>query len=268
VLDTNGSFPFDLWSESRFCQIDTFCFSIDGHIDSIHDKIRGKGSFANLLKQIQYAKDRKHKVKFTHTITNENIEYIIDMIRFANDLGVDEFNVHVATFNGRAKYIDDPNIISPNTWYRTYEYVRDYVQKATLNDNFSLRIPPRYCTYDELAYKYCDHLCISHIKDRVLILPEDKAKGDKGGPLYLCGLLIGERKKLGSNIQGNFVFNINDDAEAKYYNDIPYTNGTQLCPIVFHDDENLNYLKDNNLFPLCISYKPNLRIVAQNERSR
>jgi len=259
VLDTNGSFSFDFFKNKNFLKLDRICFSIDGYNEEIHDKIREKGSFQKILKHIKLAKKNNIEIKFTHTITKDNFLSILKLINLALKLEIDELNIHVASYNGRAKTVKDPKIITPKEWYNTYSKIKQFIKGKNIKKT-KLRIPPRYCTKEELNTLYADHKCVACEGDRMLILPKDKNKGDLGGPLYACGLLIGELSTLGWNDNNEFIFNKRDDSEYnKYYSkNNNYLNGISICPIMSQDTQNNNYLKDDELIPLCISYKPQL----------
>ncbi len=188
-----------------------------------------------------------------------NIDFVLDIITLAIKLKIEELNFHVATYNGRAKFVEEAGIVSPTEWYSTYQSIRNYVKNTDIK-NLKLRIPPRYCKKNELKKLFSNHKCTAFSGDRMLIVPQDKTKGDLGGPLYACGLLIGEQATLGWNKKGSFVFNKSNAGEfANYYaEDIPLVNMIPVCPIVSNDSYNLNYLDNGNLVPLCISYKPPL----------
>lgn len=257
VLDTCGSFPRSFFDDPRFRLIDMICFSVDGYNAAIHDAIRKQGSFAQIMDHMEIAEKYGTKIKFTHTINQKNIDFVLEMISLALTLEIDELNFHIATYNGRAKYVKNPGIVSPEEWFVAYRKIKQYIESQPTTKTL-LRIPPRYCTQDELTQLYSDHKCIGCVRDRMLILPQDEAKGDIGGPLYVCGLLIGEKATIGWNIGTEFIFNHDGSGEyAKYYaKDLPYLHGIPICPIIARDNNNMNHLEDDELIPLCISYKP------------
>jgi len=258
VLDTNGSFSFNFFKNKDFLKVDMICFSVDGYKETIHDKIRQKGSFQKIIKHIKLAKENNIQIKFTHTVTKDNFKNILNLIDLALDLEIDELNIHVASYNGRAKIVKDPKIITPREWYDTYLNIKSFIKQKDIRKT-KLRIPPRYCTQKELLTIYSNHKCVAYEGDRMLILPKDKSKGDVGGPLYACGLLIGEPSTLGWNNKNTFLFNKEENSEFnKYYNkNNNYLNNIPICPIMSQDIQNKNYLEDDELIPLCVSYKPN-----------
>ena len=259
VLDTNGSFPFDFFQNENFLKIDMICFSVDGYNEHIHDEIRKKGSFKKIIEHIKLAKKNNIEIKFTHTITKANFLSVLKLIDLALKLEIDELNIHVASYNGRAKIVKDPKIITPREWYNTYSNIKQFIKERNIK-KIKLRIPPRYCTKAELNNFYADHKCVACEGDRMLIVPKDESKGDLGGPLYACGLLMGESSTLGWNDKDKFIFNEKKDSEYnKYYSkNNNYLNAIPICPIISQDTQNDNYLEDDELVPLCISYKPKL----------
>lgn len=263
VLDTNGSFPIKMFDDDRFRKIDTLCFSVDGAVAEVHDAVRGSGSFEGILERIDVAQTLGMGVKFTHTVTGANLGSVLEMLKLAERRQINELNFHIATMNGRAKLISDPNIVTPRAWRSSYEMIRAYVASSTSLSGMNLRIPPRYCTREELLTLFSDHECIGVLADRMLILPCDHNKKEQGGPLYVCGLLIGEEACIGWNAGDGFIFNDSPTGEyAKYYSEnLPSIDKIPVCPIAFGDQANLNYLADETLLPLCISYKPSLSLV-------
>jgi len=258
VLDTNGSFSVALFGNTAFASMDAISFSFDGHCAEVHDAIRGGGSFDQSLSCLRLAKERSLVVKVTHTVSRRNIAHLTDMYEFSVAAAVDELNIHVATYNGRARTTHHPDIITPGAWYAAYHSLREYVARRDVRPPL-LRIPPRYCMPAELEADYRDHMCVAYAADRMLILPMEKTKGDLGGPLYACGLMVGEPTTLGWNVAGRFQFNANGGEYPKHYaNELPRVRGRVVCPVMYRDRENLNYTRRNQLVPLCISYKPPL----------
>jgi len=260
VLDTNGFFPMHFFEDESFRKIDMICFSVDGHNASIHDSVRRKGSFNRIMSYVQLAKRNNISVKFTHTVNKTNLRFVLDMISCAIGLEIDELNFHIATYNGRAKYVTDAKVVPPKDWYLAYQSIKDFVKDNGIGKT-RLRIPPRYCSPVELSQYYSNHKCFGYLGDRMLILPKNEEKGDRGGPLYACGLLIGEKSTIGWNIDGHFTFNGRAEGEfSRYYsNGLPLVTDIPICPIMSKDTLNPNFLKDRALLPLCISYKPPLQ---------
>ncbi|MGZ5442321.1 MAG: radical SAM protein [Thermoanaerobaculia bacterium] len=260
VLDTNGSFRMSLFRNRDFTKVDTLSFSVDGHSAAVHDRIRGLGSFDKAAMRIRAAQENDIKVKITHTVCRRNIDWLIEMFDFAAALDIGELNFHLATFNGRARGPKSQDIVTPREWYVAYRRLHAHVALRGLG-NLILRVPPRYCTVAELERDYSDHECVAHSADRLLILPMDGSTTDVGGPLYACGLLVGERATLGWNIAGDFQFSREGGEYDRYHAaEIPRVGETArpVCPIMYNDTENANYLEEDRYVPLCISYKPPL----------
>jgi hypothetical protein len=258
VLDTNGSFPPELFGDGAFTSLDAISFSIDGHCAQVHDAIRGGGSFKQAIWRLTRANQKRLPIKVTHTASRRNIGHLNDMYEFAVAAGVNELNIHVATFNGRARITHHPDILTPDEWYSAYQAFRDYVAGREPRP-IVLRVPPRYCTPAELERVYRDHMCVAAAGDRMLILPLDAARGDLGGPLYACGLMVGERSTLGWNVDGRFQFNGDGGEYPRYYSQqLPNVQGIVVCPVMYRDGGNLNHVVGDRLVPLCISYKPPL----------
>lgn len=259
VLDTNGTFAYNLHDKPEFNSLDMICFSVDGYTADIHDSFRRAGSFRQIMKHIRILKAHKSKIKITHTINADNLFDSHSIIDFALDLDIDELNFHIGTYNGRGKNDNRFKVVPHQAWYKAYHEIKQKYH-GYANRKTKLRIPPRYCTRDELVTNHRNHNCAGKLCDRLLILPKDEISKECGGPLYGCGLLIGESQTMGWNIDGKFHYNDSVNGEyGKYYkNDLPSVDGIPICPIISLDRTNPNHIKSKSIVPLCISYKPAL----------
>lgn len=63
--------------------IDNLQFSFDSTNEKVHNKIRGVNCYKKVIESIKLAKKIKQKVTLLHTVTNENIEEIPELISFS-----------------------------------------------------------------------------------------------------------------------------------------------------------------------------------------
>lgn len=86
---TNLSFSKDiiqsLIEETRGVEIST---SVDGHIDELHDSVRGRGSFSLLKENLTALKNSDIKISAICVITKKNIAYVEDIARFCLEQGI------------------------------------------------------------------------------------------------------------------------------------------------------------------------------------
>jgi len=83
-INTNGTFFPDKFQEIK--NADSLTFSIDGP-ESVHDSIRGKGSFKEVVKAINIAKKEKFNFSLMTTLTKNNIRtinFVLDLAKKFN----------------------------------------------------------------------------------------------------------------------------------------------------------------------------------------
>ena len=78
------------------------CFSVDGSKAQIHDNIRGKGVFLNLLKSIELAKLNKISISAISSISQDNYDDTLSIIDFCSIIGMHYINIHYVTDRGFA----------------------------------------------------------------------------------------------------------------------------------------------------------------------
>lgn len=129
-------------------------FSIEGPTQEINDKIRGKNVFNIITKNIKdtISLKKKHsldscKISINTVVSKCNYEYIIDMIDFCIDLGVDELNLLQLIPDGNAK--DKNLLLSDNDELELVEKIAikysSVKNKLIINPKFTRPIVEDYC---------------------------------------------------------------------------------------------------------------------------
>ena len=77
--------------------------SLDGHSEEIHDKIRGKGAYNKVIKNIKLLVEHGAKVSLAYTINSYNYPYLKEAIELAHSLGVKGILFSFTDGIGRAK---------------------------------------------------------------------------------------------------------------------------------------------------------------------
>ena len=127
--------PFDLMSNLHVC------FSIDGSNEKIHDSIRGKGTFKNLIQSITLCKEMSVSMSGISSISTDNYNDILKIVKECESHQMKYLNIHYVTNRGFA--ISEKVVSIPN-WTNLYSQLIDSAndfkiairfEKTFINDN-------------------------------------------------------------------------------------------------------------------------------------
>ena len=85
-VTTNGML-YPKYAEQLAGKVDALLFSIDSTDRHEHDRIRATKSFHLVLEALAVARKLRQTLYISHVVTNESIDHVEEMIRFANDQG-------------------------------------------------------------------------------------------------------------------------------------------------------------------------------------
>ncbi len=145
-INTNGMFFNDknIKLLDKF-NVNLFTISLDSSNMEIHDKIRGvKGAFNNTVNGIKTAVEHGYKVFVKATISNENVDYILDLMKFVDSLGVYGFSFGRAIPVGRGKNLDYVNI----------DFIKKYFNMGRLTSEYSLTSNIQFLIDDPLRFMF------------------------------------------------------------------------------------------------------------------
>lgn len=91
------------------------CFSIDGSNDEVHNSIRGKGTFQNLIEGIRIAKKYKISVSAITSISMDNYFDALPIIEFCFNNAMKYLNIHYVTDRG---FAEKNKVVSVNDWLK------------------------------------------------------------------------------------------------------------------------------------------------------
>jgi len=154
-------------------------FSVDGATAKTHNQIRGENTFEKTVPCIQKTVAAGYSVRIITTISKTNIHEAAEMLKLADDLGVEMLNFHLFSEEGRG--IANPTwSLAPEEWIDFYNYLE------TIKSQYrtSIWYPPSYSTKDHLN-RYIDegyHGCVGCSLDRLSIFPDGRA--------YVCSVLF------------------------------------------------------------------------------
>ncbi|MDE5676249.1 radical SAM protein [Phocaeicola sp.] len=126
----------------------TLSISLDGHSEKLHDDLRGKGVYQQVIKSIKRLINHKARISLSYTINAHNYLYMKEFVNFADSMGVRSVAFGFIENNGRAK--QNANLIlslSQRQLAKSYfEQIKDkyngkvnlnLIEVASLNNNFS-----------------------------------------------------------------------------------------------------------------------------------
>jgi radical SAM protein with 4Fe4S-binding SPASM domain len=104
IISTNGT----LLTKEKIkilskLKINSIQISLDSANKSIHDKIRGKGTFTKTVMAIKRLIDSKINVAVVTTLMSHNVDTISETVDFVYRLGIKKFSTRRLVISGRAK---------------------------------------------------------------------------------------------------------------------------------------------------------------------
>ena len=132
--------------------------SLDGPIEEVHDRVRGKGTFSKVLKTIKELQNNCIEVSFMFTLMQQNKEYAIQVIDFAEQCHVNAVTVERVTPCGHSSLKD---ILSKEEIKSIYEGIT--LRANEVNSKLNIRrlrplwINTKYldCTNNEKIGGFC-----------------------------------------------------------------------------------------------------------------
>lgn len=99
--------------------------SLDGPTEEIHDSVRGKGAFSKALNSIKKLQENNIEVSFMFTLMQQNKDYALKIIDFAEECNVNAVTVERVTPCGHSNLDDIP----------TKEEIKDIYEGITIRAN-------------------------------------------------------------------------------------------------------------------------------------
>lgn len=247
-LVTNGLLVDECLADPAFEQLDEISFSIDGDVPAIHDALRGTGTFARSVRNLQLAKQLGFTVHITTCVHRGNVGVGADgrllverAIRWAETLRVDLINFHPLfkmeiprdTWSGETD-------ISPQQWRDLYRALRSQIDRGEFR--IPVRLPQRFVSSEEFErdpqfYGYCP----VKMRERIEVHPN--------GQIHICALHNGTPIHIAR-------FRRSDDSVWLTWNAL----NNEIACYRFESDVHhpcaVIQRSIDGLVPLCISFKP------------
>lgn len=230
-LVTNGMYETGLLDSDGYRDLDVVCFSLDGHTSAINDYQRVGTDHRQVVRNIEEALRHGFDVRISHTVTSHNLDYVPDMIEFANNLGVTQINLNIAfSIVSAAK---DPSLsVDPHRWCDVYQTVVETAHSYELE----IKVPIGYATREELAFhRGKGHECLAKDGTRLYVQPNLDT--------YTCPLLLGRSAWKSFYLDDENVLSSHPDFRSIAGID-------QYCRFL--------PFMGSPYFPLCIFYKDRL----------
>lgn len=200
-------FHFDVQRFSRSWL--TICGSLDGATASVHDKIRGVGSFDQTLSNLAHLVTLGYDLEITHTVTARTISDIWEMIALCREIGITKLNLHKISKHGNATANEDL-LVQPEDWVALRRELHSKTSSSPRagRHTLQLRIPVLFASPDEYrdmlaADKYWpmangSYYC-SGEGHRMVLYPDRR--------IYMSSEFFGTESFVGSIEGEKFMFN-------------------------------------------------------------
>ena len=248
-MDTNGIYDDDMLAIDGMKKLDEVSFSLDGHTSEINNWVRGEGAYDKCVKNIKRALELGYKVDITACVhkklaekDEKGIYQIVNMIKWAESIGVEEINFHVLFKHGfpMDTWTED-TAITPNEWLEIKDVLYELVYGENSNLKIHVRIPEHFVTKEEFEdkpkfYGYCP----VKLGERILVHPD--------GQLRICSGLISSKYCIAKYLDDKRIIweegQTNEICDHNCNGDTPCTN----------QSKSMNC--GEGLVPLCFSFKP------------
>ncbi|MDD7474390.1 MAG: radical SAM protein [Pseudomonadota bacterium] len=117
--------------------------SIDSHDEKKHDLARKNGNWKNVLKFVKLAKALGFTVSATCTITSETNSQILEILRFLENIGIEECNLHAISLEGNA--INRKELLNS---YSDWNNMREKILSINNFKDLNIRFPILYAPKD------------------------------------------------------------------------------------------------------------------------
>lgn len=122
-----------------------FTISLDSYVPKIHDQLRGvDGCFNKTVEGIKRAVKEGYKIFVKATVSNDNVDRILDLMKFVDSLGVYGFSFGRTIPVGRGKELD----------YASASFLRKYYKMGRETSEYSLSSNMEFLIDDPLRFKF------------------------------------------------------------------------------------------------------------------
>jgi sulfatase maturation enzyme AslB (radical SAM superfamily) len=130
------------------------CVSLDGVDQSTNDRIRGKGTFDTVIKNLRLLRSHTDNIEITHTLSKLNVSAFEQFVALLRDIGIRRLNLHRMNARGNALLISE-EVLSPTEWRVFISSLENMRGKyaGTINVRYELGFVTEF-EYEELKLKH------------------------------------------------------------------------------------------------------------------
>ena len=194
VLTSNGLIPPRTWGELDGDRIDSLSFSLDGGSQSVHERMRGKNTFAPLVASMKHAVAKGLQTRAIYTVTTENIGDVNTALDLADEVGLGMMSFHYFTPTGLGKR--NPELqVAEDRWMEFCGELRDEAGRRRTR----IFYPPAFVRASEVheltAHGYRG--CTARNLERLAIFPDRR--------VYICSAFFDTDLHYGTFENGRIV---------------------------------------------------------------
>lgn len=226
------------------------CVSLDGVDQFTNDRIRGKGTFDTVIKNLRLLRSHTDNIEITHTLSRLNVSTFDQFVSLLRDIDIRRLNLHRMNARGNALLISE-EVLSPTEWRAFVSELENMRGRnaGTVNVRYELGFVTE-SEYEELKQNdgYRVHGMKSfYVKDnrgRIVLYPDRR--------VYISSEAFGTEAFIGF-LETDNSFRFNESA----MNEIALAQqGLEIGPIVNP------LLKGDDNFPktLSVSFRKNISI--------
>ena len=251
TISSNGDFDDTVFDHIPPQQLASFNFSLESAHPEVHRSIRiNPRNFDQVTGHIRRAAELGYQVRVMCTVSQQNRERALDLIRYVADLGAHTLSFHNLGRTGNAARFLTP--LSPAEWMTFCAELEAYPPEPRL----AVYYPPTFVPMSEQP-KWADRGypgCPARSLDRPHVYPD--------GTVYACPLLMDGQRHYATFAGGKLRLNTDPGNELNaYFATDPICTGCPAtgtcgggCPaysaMPAYDDD--PYSCDRKITPLCI----------------
>ncbi|WP_125152667.1 radical SAM/SPASM domain-containing protein [Clostridium rectalis] len=216
IINTNATLiDNDIAKKLSNYKFDRICVSLDGSNKQTHEKIRGKNTFEKTINGIKNLQQYKLPVSTLFTLNKNNVDNLIECIKFNEQLGITYMKVMVVCPTGRAS--DGDILVTKEQWYPVFLQLSKMMFNKEIKLHFKI-VPPNESEVFWLYYfplEYYNRLDLLPVWGQNNII-NNSSKRDiscqsginacsiiQNGDVYGCDLMIGIDEFKAGNIKEN-----------------------------------------------------------------
>jgi MoaA/NifB/PqqE/SkfB family radical SAM enzyme len=227
-MTTNGTslhyLELDRLKQNAFAHVSV---SIDGIAADVNDATRGKGSFHRIIRTMSQYVQAGVRLSANYTVTNINVDSLLEVARFFRDIGVSIVNFHRASMSGNA-YKRPELIVNARQWVAVRDGLLLHIRKNRSDyPGMSFRVPYIFLEPGQLTELGYKPIQIENYHSplgghRLIVLPPTRYGR---GLCYMSSDLIGEsHAELGHlDSSGAFQWNYHPSNELIAFRSNPAT---------------------------------------------